>query len=285
MKAGNDEKAADHAHAAHGHLTTATAHTHKAAEKHATMQKATPVKQINVPGRRFPFGYANPKQSPTNMKNNETLQRDVQEAIKWEPLLHAAEIGVTAKDGVVTLTGVVDSYAKKLEAEDAAKNVAGVKAVAEEITVAFNGAAKHNDTQVATEVVNAFKFNWEIPSDQVHVTVENGWVTLSGTVEWNYQKDAAWKAVKNLAGVKGVSNNLTIKSNLHDAVEKQAIERALGRNWSIDAEDVKVAVSGNRVTLNGIVDSIYQRDEAGRIAWNTPGVSTVDNELVVDFDL
>ncbi len=219
------------------------------------------------------------------MKTNETLQKDVQDAIKWEPLLHAAEIGVTAKEGVITLTGVVDSYAKKIEAEDAAKNVAGVKAVAEEIRIEFNGGTKHNDSQVATEVVNAFRFNWEIPSDQVHVTVENGWVTLSGTVEWNYQRDAARKAVKNLAGVKGVSNNLTIKSNLHDAVEKQAIERALGRNWSIDKEDIRVAVSGNRVTLNGIVDSIYQRDEAGRIAWNTPGVSTVDNELVVDFDL
>ncbi|GAB3643648.1 BON domain-containing protein [Spirosoma arcticum] len=219
------------------------------------------------------------------MKTNEMLQKDVQEAIKWEPLLNAAEIGVTAKDGVITLTGVVDSYAKKLEAEDAAKNVAGVKAVAEEITIEFNGAAKHNDSQVATEVVNAFKFNWEVPEDKVRVTVENGWVTLSGEVEWNYQKEAAQKAVRHLAGVKGVSNNLTIRANLHDAIEKIDIERALNRNWSIDADDIKVAVSGNHVTLNGFVDSIYQKDEAGRIAWNAPGVRTVDNELVIDYDL
>ena len=219
------------------------------------------------------------------MKSNETLQKDVQDAIKWEPLLHAAEIGVTAKDGVVTLTGVVDSYAKKLEAEDAAKNVAGVKAVAEEITIEFHGAAKHNDSQVATEVVNAFKFNWEIPDDGVHVTVEHGWVTLSGAVEWNYQKEAAQKAVKHLSGVKGVTNSIRIKANQHDALEKMDIERALNRNWSIDSESIKVAVSGNRVTLNGIVDSIYQKDEAGRIAWNAPGVRAVDNELVIDYDL
>jgi osmotically-inducible protein OsmY len=218
------------------------------------------------------------------MKSNETLQKDVQEALKWEPLLHAAEIGVTAKDGVITLTGTVDSYAKKLEAEDAAKNVAGVKAVAEEITIAFSGGTKHSDTQIATEVVNAFKFNWEVPSDRVQVTVEHGWVTLSGEVEWNYQKDAARKAVKNLAGVMGVTSSITIKSAWRDKIEKDDIERALTRNWSIDSDDIKVAVSGSRVTLNGTVESIYERDEAGRIAWNTPGVNTVDNELVIDYD-
>ncbi len=219
------------------------------------------------------------------MKNNETLQKDVQDAIKWEPLLHAAEIGVTAKDGVITLTGVVDSYAKKLEAEDAAKNVAGVKAVAEEITISFNGGAKHSDSQIATEIVNAFKFNWEVPEDKIHVKVENGWITLTGEVEWNYQKDAARKAVKNLPGVMGVTNNVTIKSNWRDGIEKSDIERALGRNWSIDSEDVNVAVSGNRVTLTGMVESIYERDEAGRIAWNTPGVNSVDNELVINYDM
>ena len=219
------------------------------------------------------------------MKSNETLQRDVQDALKWESLLSAAEIGVTAKDGVVTLTGTVDSYAKKLEAEDAAKNVAGVKAVAQDITIEFTNSGKHNDSQVATEIVNAFKFNWQVPFERVHVLVEDGWVTLTGNLEWKYQKEAARAAVKNLPGVKGVSNNLLIESKMNDAVEKKAIERALERNWSIDAEDIRVAVLGNDVTLKGTVESIYQKDEAERIAWNAPGVRAVHNELVIDYTM
>lgn len=219
----------------------------------------------------------------TIVKTNESVQQDVENAIKWEPLLNAAEIGVTAKDGIVTLTGVVDSYAKKLEAEEAAKNVAGVKVVVEKITIAFGHAAKQGDNEVALGIVDAFKWNWEVPDDKVHVRVENGWVTLDGEVQWNRQKEAAKNAVKHLAGVKGVTSNITIKSNAHDALEKMDIEQALIRNWSIDERDVQVEVSGSKVTLSGRVNSIYQRDEAGRIAWKAPGVETVDNELVVDY--
>lgn len=215
------------------------------------------------------------------MKTDETLQRDVQDALKWEPFLQAARIGVIANVGIVTLTGVVDSYAKKREAEETAKRVAGVKVVVEEITVELDKAANHTDTQVATDIISAFRFNWAIPDDEVHVTVEHGWVTLSGEVEWNYQIDAARKTVKHLVGVKGITNNLTIKANLHDTLEKMDIEQALSRNWSIDSEKIAVTVSGKHITLKGSVDSIYQRDEAGRIAWNAPGVQTVDNELVI----
>lgn len=216
------------------------------------------------------------------MKTNEALQQDVENAIKWEPLLNAAEIGVTAKDGIVTLTGVVNSYAKKLEAEDAAKNVAGVKVVVEKITIVFGHAAKQEDNEVAVDIVDAFKRSWGVPADKLHVKVENGWVTLDGDVQWNRQKDAARNAVKHLAGVKGVTNNITIKPNAHDALEKMGIEQALIRS-SIDERDVQVKVAGSKVTLSGRVSSIYQRDEAGRIAWNAPGVQTVDNELVVDY--
>jgi osmotically-inducible protein OsmY len=141
------------------------------------------------------------------MKTNAELQKDVQDAIKWEPLLNAAEIGVTVKDGVVTLTGIVDSYSKKTEAEDAAKNVAGVKAVVEKIEIKFNSRwAKKDDNEIATEVVNALKWNWQIPKDKIKAKVEKGWVTLEGELEWNYQKEAAQGAVKNLLGVMGVSN-------------------------------------------------------------------------------
>ena len=166
------------------------------------------------------------------MKNNEELQKDVQDAIKWEPLLNAAEIGVIAKDGVVTLTGVVDNYTKKSEAEDAAKNVAGVKAVVEKIEVKFSESwAKTSDGEIATEVLNAFKWNWRVPNDKVKVKVESGWVTLEGELQYNYQSEAARDAVKNLLGITGVTNNINIKSTTMEVIEKADIESALRRNW------------------------------------------------------
>ena len=219
------------------------------------------------------------------MKNNAELQKDVQDAIKWEPLLNAAEIGVTVKDGVVTLTGTVDSYSKKTEAENAAKNVAGVKAVVEKIEIKFSDSwAKKDDNQIATGIVNALKWNWQVPVDKVKVKVEKGWVTLEGELQWNYQREAANNAVKNVLDIKGISNNITIKSETENEIEKRDIESALRRNWSINDKDIMVKVSGHKVTLTGTVKSWYQINEAGRMAWNAPGVWTVDNELVVEYD-
>ena len=218
------------------------------------------------------------------MKSNEDLQRDVQNAIKWEPLLHAAEIGVTAIDGVVTLTGTVDSYAKKYEAEEATKKVSGLKALVEKIEIKFSSTWKKDDTEIATEILNALKWDWEIPSDDIIVKVENGWVRLDGEVQWNYQREAAKKAVKQLSGVLGVTNDIKLSAETHDIIEKKDIQAALTRNWSINEQEIDVKVLGNKVTLNGTVDSYYQRDEAGRIAWNAPGVISVDNELVVKFN-
>jgi osmotically-inducible protein OsmY len=217
------------------------------------------------------------------MKTNEELQKNVQDAIKWEPLLHAAEIGVTVKDGVVTLTGSVDSYSKKTEAETAAQCVAGVNAVIEHIKVEFSGNGKKSDSDIATEVLNAFKFNWEIPKDDVKVKVENGWVTLEGTVDWNYQKEAAKKAILNLAGLMGISNSITIKSNSNESLEKLQVERAINRNWSLEDQEIDVKVAGHKVTLNGTVNSWYQKQEAEKLAWNTPGVWNVENELLVEY--
>jgi len=218
------------------------------------------------------------------MKNNQELQTDVQNAIKWEPLLNAAEIGVTAKDGVVSLTGVVDSYAKKMEAENAVKKVIGVKAVVENIEVKFPNSNSKTNIEIANEVLTSLKSNWLIPKDKVSVKVEDGWVTLDGELPWNYQKEAAKSSVNYLMGVKGVTNKINIKSESHDEIEKKDVKAALERNWSVDASDINISVSGTTVTLTGTVNSWYQKDEAGRIAWNTPGIWHVKNELAVDYE-
>ena len=218
------------------------------------------------------------------MKNNAELQRDVQDAIKWQPLLNAAEIGVTAKDGVVSLTGVVDSYAKKTEAEDAAANVAGVTALVEKLEVRYPSSYSKTNAEIATEVLNALKARWDVPSDKVKVKVEAGWVTLTGEVSWNYQKEAAKEAIETLMGVTNVTNNIKIKSESMESIEKAAVENALKRNWAFYDNDIRVQVSGHTATLTGTVDSLYQKNEAGSIAWNAPGVWAVDNELVIDWN-
>ncbi|HEK19604.1 BON domain-containing protein [Mucilaginibacter sp. 44-25] len=215
------------------------------------------------------------------MRTNEQLQQDVENAIKWEPLLNAGEIGVTAKDGVITLTGTVDNYLKKQQAENAAKSVAGVKAVAEDITIKFQSDYRKSDTEIAKEVIDALKANY-IPDNKVKVFVENGWVKLEGALDWNFQRDAAKNAVKPLMGVIGVTNDITIQAERQDEIETKEIEEALARNWSVSDQDIEVKGNGSRVTL-GSVHSLYQKDEADRIAWNAPGVCEVDNELYVDY--
>lgn len=218
------------------------------------------------------------------MKTNSELQKDVQDAIKWEPLLNAAEIGVTVKDGVVSLTGIVDCYAKKIEAENAAKKVVGVKALVENIKIKFPNSWLKTDAEVANEVLAALKSNLMIPDERLKVSVEDGWVTLEGNLPWNYQRVAAKNAVHLLMGVKGVTNNIKIKSERHDAIEQIDVENALARSLSLDARDIRVEVKGTTVTLMGTVNSWYQKEEAARIAWNTPGIWFVNNELAVDYE-
>lgn len=218
------------------------------------------------------------------MKSNEELQKDVMDAIKWEPLLKAAEIGVTAKDGVVTLSGIVNNYSKKAEAEHAAKNVSGVNAVVEKIEIKFDSNETKNDNILAEEIVTSLKSKWDIPDNKVKVKVENGWITLDGELHWNYQKQSAIRSINSISGITGITNNIVIKSEIHDGIEKKDIELALLRNWAIDDSVIKVSVEDNVVNLSGKVDSWYQKDEAGRIAWNAPGVSKVRNEIIVDFD-
>ncbi|MFH6968900.1 BON domain-containing protein [Flavobacterium sp. UBA4854] len=215
------------------------------------------------------------------MKTNEELQRDVQDAIKWEPQLHAAEIGVTAKDGVVTLMGTVDAYYKKIEAENAAKNVDGVKAVVEEIEIKYSSNNK-SDEDIANDVLKALTDNWNVPQEKIQIKVEKGWVTLEGQVTWNYQKEAANKSVGHLTGVKGVTNRIKIKSEIQDEIEKKNIVKALESNWTLHSENIFIKVDGTTVTLTGAVSSLFQKDLAEKIVWKTPGIWSVNNQLVVE---
>jgi osmotically-inducible protein OsmY len=218
------------------------------------------------------------------MKSNETLQKEIQDALKWEPQLNAAEIGVIVKDGIVTLTGTVDNYSKKIEAENATKKVGGVKVVVEHIEVDY-GHIGRNDNEIALAVLEALKWDKSIDEEKIKVKVQDGWIYLEGAVNWDYQRQFAKNAVEEIIGVKGVVNNIKINSEINDFIEKKAIEKALERNSSLNKENINVEVDGNKVTLSGVVDAYYQKDEAERIAWNAPGVWSVNNELAVgSFD-
>lgn len=220
--------------------------------------------------------------SETLPHTSEQIQADVQNAIKWEPLLNAAEIGVAVNDGVVTLSGSVDSYAKKLEAENATKAVRGVKAIVEGIKIIFNDKyGKKTDNDIAKEVLNAFVWHRDITNDTIQVKVEDGWVTLEGEQQWNYQREAAGVAIRNLTGIRGISNKITINPQPADDIEQHDIANALHRNRFIDDKNIVVQVNGKKVTLTGSVTSWYDRDEAARIAWNAPGVASLANELAV----
>jgi osmotically-inducible protein OsmY len=173
---------------------------------------------------------------------------------------------------------------KKWKQKNATKKVIGVKALVEKIEVKFPSSWEKTNSEIANEVLAALKSNWSVPKDKVTVVVENGWVTLEGELPWNYQKEAAKNAVHFLTGVKGVTNSIKIKSESQDAIEKKVVEHAIARSWSIDDSDINVDVSGTTVTLSGTVDSWYQKEEAERIAWKTPGIWNVKNELAVDYE-
>ena len=218
------------------------------------------------------------------MKSNEELQKNVEAAIYWEPLLQAASIGVMVKDGVVTLTGSVNTYAKKAEAGLAAKNVAGVRTVLEDIKVVCNTMDTRTDLEIMTAIENTFKWHWDIPLKKVTAVVEDCWVFLSGELEWNYQKEAAKNAISNLIGIIGITNNISVKNSSKDRIEQNDIELALERDITIYNKDIAVCVCNNVVTLKGHVDSWYQKSKAERIAWNAPGVKQVQNDLYVNFE-
>ncbi len=218
------------------------------------------------------------------MKTNEVLQKEVQNALKWEPTLKAAEIGVIVDDGIVTLTGSVDNYNKKLEAEDAAKNVAGVKAIVENIKVILPHAETRTDYEVAKNIVDDLAKNLLVPAKKLKIKVENGLAYLEGNLAWDFQREAAKESVSAIRGVKGIIDNIEIQSEIHDRMEEDLVKAALKRNPEISSDDINVNVSGTKVILTGYVASIFEKDEAGRIAWKTPGVWSVDNRLIIEHD-
>lgn len=215
------------------------------------------------------------------MKTDNEIQQDVIGQLKWEPFLYASEIGVSVKDGVVTLSGQVDSYLKKLHAEQAVRKVSGVKALAEDIQVRVFPTGQKTDTEIAAAVFNALKWHSAVREDKIHISVEDGVVTLDGQVEWEYQREAARVAVANLNGVRKLLNLITIRPKLNATDLGKQIGAAFQRNASIDASKIDVAVDGNKVTLNGEVRSFTERDDAEDVAWEGPGVQHVQNNLKV----
>jgi osmotically-inducible protein OsmY len=202
------------------------------------------------------------------------------ESLRWEPSLTISDICVATHDGVVTLSGTVPTYAEKRIAERATRRVEGVKGIAEEIEVNPGRMHQHNESEIAEAVVNSLRWHVWVPNC-VQATVDDGWVTLTGSVTWDFQRNAAADAIDHLSGVIGVTNKIVITPSVKPNVIKDAIERALKRNAEIDAEHITVSAEGGDVTLTGQIGTWGQREEAMAAAWNAPGVTSVDNKLVV----
>lgn len=215
------------------------------------------------------------------MKPDLELQQDVQEELQWEPSLDAARIGVAADHGVIVLTGHVSSYGKKWQAEKAAKRVNGVEAVANDIEVEYLEMASPDDASIAQRALSALDWNVSVPKGRLHVTVAGGWLTLEGEVEWFYQKRAAEDAVRDLMGVRGITNNVVVKPRVRAAEVKEKIEAALRRSAECDAQKIAVEATGTAVVLRGTVRSWAEHEDALNAAWAAPGVTRVEDHLSI----
>lgn len=215
------------------------------------------------------------------MKTDSQLQHDVVSELRWEPSVTETHVGVSVKAGIVTLSGHVPTYAEKYGAEKAAKRVLGVKAVADELDVKLAASTKRSDEDVAAACVAALHNHASVPDDKIKIVVGNGWVTLEGMVDWQYQKNAAELSVGNLFGVRGLTNRITVAPHATAVDVKDKIEAAFKRSAEIDAKRIRVETHDSKVILQGEVRSWAEKYEAQSAAWAAPGVTAVENDLVV----
>lgn len=216
------------------------------------------------------------------MKTDADLKRDVEAELAWDPAVRSTDVGVAAKDGVVTLTGHIETYAEKYAIERALRRVAGVKAIAVELDVRLSPEHRRSDTDIALAAEQALKWNTLVPLDKIRITVDKGWVTLQGEVEWDYQRKSVEKAIRPLMGVVGMSNDIMLRQRVTPADIERRIASAFTRQVEREMKRIQIKVEGSTVTLTGSVNSWHERDAAQGVAWQAPGVRAVINELRVD---
>jgi osmotically-inducible protein OsmY len=215
------------------------------------------------------------------MSGDIQLQKSVLDELAWEPTVEAAHIGVTAKDGVVTLTGHVGNYVEKVAAERAARRVKGVRAIVQEIEVKLPSSDKRSDEDIAASALSVLRWHAGLPADQIQLKLEDGNVTLSGEVSWQYQKDQAESDIRKIQGVRSIANRITVKPAVQPFEVKRKIEEALKRNAELEASDISISASGSSITLSGHVNTWHQREIAEQAAWSAPGVTAVTDQLQV----